>query len=238
MPMDPKKRLEYAAKISAAYAACTSGAEDGEDKMNEAFEAYEADGGSDTCPPGEMPTTDHGGHTNGGGTAAPGTDAGEMYDAGPDLSFEDHPAEAFAALQRQNKQLADRVTKLSTVAQAAVGKAAKLEFSAYCDGLKRDGYQLPAPEVIDEQFSACLEAKEPPKAVERLRKLLKTYPRTDLSEQPAMFGANAAGALGSTKKNPARKTDAEVFDIAADMGLQDFSSDDAKWAAVAEAVSE
>lgn len=248
MPMDPKKRMEYAAKIAAAYAACQSGAEDGQDKMDEAFAAMDENEGSDQLAAGVMPSGDTGGSTNATGGAGAGSgaampeaaDEGSVYDAGQSYDFESHPAEAFAAEQRKSKHLADQLQKVSRVAQTAIGKAARLEFSAYCADLRRDGYRIPDEKEIEEHFSACLDAKEPPKALERLKKLLKTYPRSNLSGQPVMFGANAAGPVSRTPAQP--KSEAEVlshaFDVASDMGLQDFSADDAKWAAIAAALND
>lgn len=148
-------------------------------------------------------------------------------------------ASAYKSITGKVGDLTKKIDKLMTINSALQGKLARNDFHAECDGLRKENYQLPEQTILDEQWENCFSSGNPKKALDSLRKLMRTYPKV---ESPADFNAGNPifGMEGAkpVRSNSRKETTDEILDELHQNTGHSFSESDVKigdaWATAVE----
>lgn len=224
MPCDPEQMKGHAAAIHAAYAAQQAGEPGADDKLQEAFSAYEADAMPEE-EPGEVPGAEPGAPGEAGVAAEPVQPAAYAATA---ATFRDDPELAFAAQEERVKKLEGLVTTLSTKLAASTGRIIKQDWEKAVSDAKVAGHQFSA-EQADDLWAFAAESPDPAKGLERAKVALSRYPKNALPETGLVFGADGLTPAPSIPgKVPAKPAEAVADDALQTAASLSFSADEAK----------
>lgn len=248
-----KKMADCFSTLQAAYASFAAGEEGAEDKLHEAHAAHlksiQTHLGDKSFTAYLDPKPGMAGEGNPHATALPDEETPE-FAAGPDgasagsdvTKLADGTLDPngdlvgergeFSATDTQegfsNKlnSLVKKIDKLTVINSALQGKLARQDFMAECDGLRKQGFQLPKQDVLDAMWQDCFASSTPKGALGNFAKLLRNFPRLD---SPADAGQifSARDALAPKRGEAEESVEDMLRDISNATG-RSYSAEDVK----------
>lgn len=246
-----KKMAECFSALGAAYTSYASGEEGAEAKLHEAHAAHlkglQAHLGDKSFGAYLEPEGGMAGEGNPHATALP-EEGTEEYAAGPDgasagsdetnlaastLDPHGNPATQgdFSAADPNNPlakkmgEMMKKIDHLTKLNAAFAGKQARMDFSAECDTLRKEGYQLPKQAELEAHWQDCFASSNPKQSLSNFGKLLRTFPKL---ASPADAGQIFSAADSAAPNKDAEESMESILAEISNVTGRSYSADDMK----------